>query len=85
MHKAPLDDSLAYTIIIESCPGIGAKEGAALRAELLDAWYAQATVTNMWVFGRNWLEDRTLEAPQQPAASAPPATTRERAHHDRTV
>jgi hypothetical protein len=58
MQENPIDPSLAYTALLELDPEFGKRtvaEGAARRAKLLTAYYAQDTVRNLWDFTPQWL------------------------------
>jgi hypothetical protein len=62
-----LDPSLAFTALLEMDPemrGRTSAEGAAVRRELLDAYYAQDAVRNLWDFTRWYLGNPPAGVPQ---------------------
>jgi hypothetical protein len=62
MRKTCLDESLAFTALLDMYPGFGpmpVAEGAKLREALLADWYAQEKVRSMWAFAKAWIADRT--------------------------
>lgn len=65
MRQMDLDPSLAFTALLELDPLFG-NDGAAntpeRRRALLEAWWAQNTVTNFWSFSRQWLFEEKVAA-----------------------
>ena len=65
MQPMPIDESLAFTALLELDPHYRKLSSAACavrREALLRDWHAQETVRNMWDFTRRWLaaEERQL-------------------------
>lgn len=62
MRKMPIDESLAFTSLLEMDPvyrglASGSGESLARRDALLGAWYAQDEERNFWQFTKQWLAD----------------------------
>ena len=60
MNKTQLDESLAFTALLEMDPvyrdlACTGGDAAARRDALLEAWYAQTEVKNFWAFARQWI------------------------------
>lgn len=58
MQPTPIDSSLAFTALMHLDPEFSKRtvdQGAACRQALLDAFYAQTTVRNLWDFTPQWL------------------------------
>lgn len=65
MQQMPIDESLAFTALLEMDPAYRNLSPLACtrrRDALLRAWYAQDEVRNMWAFARQWLDDEQSAA-----------------------
>lgn len=64
MQPMPIDESLAYTALMNLDPGFGSRtvdEGAKVREELLNDYYAQEDIRNLWDFTRVWVARKRME------------------------
>lgn len=63
MKETGIDRSLAFTALFEMDPEFAHRtDGSRQINELLEAWYAQEGVRNMWNFAKQWLMERRLRA-----------------------
>jgi hypothetical protein len=56
----PYDESLAFTVLVESDPtyrGLTHEQAVQRRNDLLGAWWRQESQPHFWKFAQSWLED----------------------------
>lgn len=59
MKKTDLDPSLAFTALLElDGENRTMVEAQEMREQLLEAYYAQNEIRNLWDFTKSWLDNR---------------------------
>lgn len=73
MYRTDLDPTLAFTALLEQDPSfrlLEPRDAQIRQRALLNAWYAQDKIRNLWTFTGHWL---AAGRPQDPGSGHSPS------------